>query len=97
MQTSLKPTGRNVVVRRTNPQDKSPGGIILPDTAKEKPSRGTVLAVGPGEYQNGTFVKTTTTVGQDVYFMPYSFSEFKHEGEDLLIIGEANILAAITH
>jgi chaperonin GroES len=96
MAWSLKPMGDRVVVKPKGREEQSRGGIILPDTAGEKPQQGEVLSVGPGrQLENGTRVALDVNVGDTVLFAKYSGTEFKLEDDDLLILSERDILAVI--
>ena len=93
----IKPLHDRVVVKRLDELTKTAGGIIIPDTAKEKPSEGIVEAVGPGMVTpDGKVVPMTVKVGDKVLFGKWSGTEIKVKGEDRLIIKEPEILAIIT-
>ncbi|EUB71135.1 co-chaperone GroES [Pseudomonas hormoni] len=93
----LRPLHDRVVVRRSEEEKKTAGGIVLPGSAAEKPNQGEVLAVGPGKaLENGEVRALAVKVGDKVVFGPYSGSNtVKVDGEDLLVIGESEILAVI--
>ncbi|AUM71398.1 MULTISPECIES: co-chaperone GroES [Pseudomonas] len=93
----LRPLHDRVVVRRSEEEKKTAGGIVLPGSAAEKPNQGEVLAVGPGKaLENGEVRALSVKVGDKVVFGPYSGSNtVKVDGEDLLVIGESEILAVI--
>jgi len=96
MALSLKPLGDRVVVKPKGRDEQTRGGIILPDTAGEKPQQGEVLSVGPGRrLDNGSLVELDLKVGDTVLFAKYSGTEFKHEDADLLILNERDVLAVI--
>jgi chaperonin GroES len=96
MAWSLKPMGDRVVVKPKGREEQSRGGIILPDTAGEKPQQGEVLSVGPGrQLDSGKRVDLDIKVGDTVLFAKYSGTEFKLEDDDLLILSERDILAVI--
>jgi chaperonin GroES len=85
-----------LIVRRIEEEEKAKGGIIIPDTAKEKPQRGEVLAVGNGKVlENGTKVTLDTKVGDKILFGKYSGTEVKIDGEDVLILREDEVLAVL--
>jgi chaperonin GroES len=85
-----------VVVERMDAETKSAGGILIPDTAKEKPMRGTVIAVGPGRVlDNGEVKALDVKKGDKVLFGGYAGSEVKLEGKDYLIVNESEIFAVI--
>jgi len=92
----LRPLNDRVVVRRIEEEEKTPGGIIIPDTAKEKPIQGEVLAVGMGKLMDdGNRRPLDVKVGDRVLFSKYAGTEVKVEGEELLIMREDDILAII--
>lgn len=89
---NLKPLGDRVVVKPLSEEDmKTPSGIYIPDTAKEKPQKGNVVAVGAGTKENPISVK----VGETVLYGKYSGTELKYEGKDYLIMKESDILAIV--
>ena len=88
---SIRPLGDRVLVKRVEEDQKTAGGIIIPDTAKEKPQRGEVVAVGPGKDDN----KMTVKVGDTVIYGKYAGQEFSHEGNDFLIMREDDILLVL--
>lgn len=90
------PLHDRVVLRRIDEADKTPGGIIVPDTAKEKPMQGEIVAVGPGARdQRGEIVALEVKAGDRVLFGKWSGSEVKIDGEDLLIMTESDIMGVI--
>lgn len=90
----LKPLGDRVVVKPIEQDEKTAGGIVLPDTAKEKPQRGEVLAVGTGKLlDNGERVALDVKVGDKVLYAKYGGTEVKVDGEAYLILRESDILA----
>jgi chaperonin GroES len=92
----LKPLEDRVVIKPAEPDDKMQGGIIIPDTAKEKPQRGEVIAIGPGKAsESGQIVKMTVKVGDTVLYGKYSGTEVTVSGEDYLIVRESDILAIV--
>ncbi|WP_189042757.1 co-chaperone GroES [Aliidongia dinghuensis] len=92
----FRPLHDRVIVRRIDAEDKTAGGIIIPDTAKEKPQQGEVAAVGPGvRDQQGQLVPTELKAGDRVLFGKWSGTEVKIDGEDLLIMKESDILGVI--
>ena len=93
---NLKPLFDNVVVEHVEQQDKSSGGVFLPDTAKEKPQEGMIRAVGPGRITDkGNVVEMHVKVGDRVLYRKYSGSEVKIDGTEYLIIPEKDILAIV--
>jgi chaperonin GroES len=96
MAWSLKPMGDRVVVKPLAREEVSRGGIVLPDTASEKPQQGEIIAVGPGRIlDNGSRVELELAVGDRVLFAKYSGTEFKLEDDDLLVLSERDILGII--
>ncbi|MBH49840.1 MAG: co-chaperone GroES [Candidatus Marinimicrobia bacterium] len=96
MALSLKPLSDRVVVEAAPAEEVSSGGIILPDTAQEKPQQGTVVAVGPGKTSDsGTLVKLTVKKNDKVLFGKYSGSDITIDGKDYMIMRESDILAII--
>lgn len=93
---SIKPLGDRVLVRPEAAEEKTASGIIIPDTAKEKPQRGEVVAVGPGKVENGTKVDMTVKDGDKVLYGKYSGTEVTIDGEDLLIMRESDILGVVS-
>ncbi|WHU02390.1 co-chaperone GroES [Sphingomonas sp. NIBR02145] len=92
----FRPLHDRVVVRRIEAEEKTSGGIIIPDTAKEKPQEGEVVAVGPGARDaNGTLVALSVQAGDRILFGKWSGTEVKIDGEDLLIMKESDILGVI--
>jgi chaperonin GroES len=93
---SLKPLHDRVVVKALEQEAKTKGGIIIPDTAKEKPMEGKVIAVGPGARgDDGRLIKPDVKKGDRILFGKWSGTEIKVEGEDLLIMKESDILGII--
>ena len=89
----IKPLHDRVVVRRLDEDEKTPGGIIIPDTAKEKPMQGEVVAVGPGgRDDDGKRIEPDVKAGDTVLFGKWSGTEVKIDGEELLIMKESDIL-----
>jgi len=88
---SIKPLADRVIVKPAAAEEKTKGGIIIPDTAKEKPQKGTVVAAGPGKKDEPVTVK----IGDDVLYGKYSGTEITFEGEDYLIMRESDILAIV--
>ena len=92
----FKPLHDRVVVRRFDEETKTAGGIIIPDTAKEKPMQGEVVAVGPGARNDkGELVPMTVKAGERVLFGKWSGTEVKIDGEELLIMKESDILGIL--
>jgi chaperonin GroES len=92
----FRPLHDRVVVRRVEAEEKTSGGIIIPDTAKEKPQEGEVVAVGPGVRDaDGTLAELSVKPGDSILFGKWSGTEVKIDGEDLLIMKESDILGVI--
>ncbi|QGY40185.1 co-chaperone GroES [Pseudodesulfovibrio cashew] len=93
---NLKPLNDRVLVKRLDVEEKTAGGIYIPDSAKEKPSKGEILAVGPGKLDdNGERVSMTVSVGDIVLFAKYAGSEINIDGEETLVMREDDILAIV--
>ena len=92
----LKPLGDRVIVEVVEEEETTASGIVLPDTAKEKPQRGRVLAVGPGRYEDGKLVPLDVNDGDEIIFSKYGGTEVKVGGEEYLILRESDILAKVT-
>jgi chaperonin GroES len=85
-----------VVIRRLHPEEKTVGGIIIPDTAQEKPMEGQVVAVGPGvRNEQGQIIALEVKAGDRILFGKWSGTEVKHDGEELLIMKESDIMGII--
>jgi chaperonin GroES len=96
MAISIKPLGNRLVVQAIEEEEITAGGIVLPETAKEKPQKGTVLAVGPGERNDdGDHMPLEVKEGDTVLFAKYAGTEIKYEGKKLLIMRESDILAKL--
>jgi chaperonin GroES len=89
----LTPLGDRVIVKAIEEEEVTASGIVLPDTAKEKPQRGKVLAVGKGRYEDGKLIPPDVAEGDEVVYSKYGGTEIKVEGEELLILRESDILA----
>ncbi len=95
--SKLQPLGDRVVVKPSDREEMSRGGIVLPDTAKEKPQRGSIIAIGKGRRDDdGDRVEMDVKVGDLVLFAKYAGTEFKLEDDDLLILSEKDILAVVS-
>lgn len=92
---SFRPLGDRVLIRRAAPEAQSAGGILLPDTAREKPCRGTVVAVGPGQFSDGVTKVPEVTEGDVVLFPAYGGTPVTVAGEELLILAERDLLGVI--
>ena len=92
----LRPLGDRILVKRIKEEEKTKGGIIIPDTAKEKPQEGKVVAVGKGKVaDDGKLIAPEVKAGDKILFGKYSGSEIKLEGEDLIVLREDDILGII--
>lgn len=93
---NLKPLDERIVVEPVEAEEKTPGGIVLPDTAKERPQRGTVLAVGPGKLlDNGERSPMSVAVGDEVIYGKYSGTDIEIDGKEVKILRESDVLAKI--
>ncbi len=96
MSVNLKPLGNRVVVEPLEQEEMTAGGIVLPETAKEKPQKGKVLSIGPGDRdEDGKRIPMDVTVGDTVLFAKYSGTEIKMDGKKLLILRENDLLAIV--
>jgi chaperonin GroES len=92
----LRPLGDRILVKRIKEEEKTKGGIIIPDTAKEKPQEGKVVAVGKGKVaEDGKLITPEVKAGDKILFGKYSGSEIKLEGDDLIVLREDDILGII--
>ncbi|WP_042353100.1 co-chaperone GroES [Bacillus massiliigorillae] len=92
----LKPLGDRVIIELVQSEEKTASGIVLPDSAKEKPQEGKIVAVGAGNvYDNGERVALEVAVGDRIIFSKYAGTEVKYEGTEYLILRESDILAVI--
>ena len=96
MAFNLKPLGSRVVIEPLEQEDVTAGGIVLPETAKEKPQKGKVLSIGPGDRdENGKRIAMDVNVGDTVLFAKYAGTEIKVDGKKLLILRESDLLAIV--
>ncbi|MDI9441964.1 MAG: co-chaperone GroES [Firmicutes bacterium] len=92
----LKPLGDRIVLKVLEAEEKTASGIVLPDTAKEKPQQGKIIAVGPGKHSDdGKLIPMSVKEGDTVLFAKYAGTEVKLEGEELLILRESDLLAIV--
>jgi len=92
----IRPLGNRIVVERLEAEEKTSGGIVLPDTAKEKPKEGKIVAVGEGEVlDNGERAELSVSVGDRIIFESYAGTEVKVDGEEYLIMKEDDVLAVV--
>jgi chaperonin GroES len=93
---NLRPLDDRVVIEQSQAEERTSGGIVLPDTAKEKPQRGTVLAIGPGKLlDNGQRGALSVVVGDEVIYGKYSGSDIEVDGRDIKILRESDVLAKV--
>jgi chaperonin GroES len=92
---NLKPLGDRVIVKPSEGEEKTASGIVLPDTAKEKPQEGEVVAVGSGRTEDGKKIAPEVSVGDKIIYSKYGPTEVKVEGVEYLILSERDILAVI--
>ena len=96
LKLKLKPLGDRLVIKPATREETTASGIVLPDTAKEKPQRGTVVAAGEGRRDDdGDRIEMDVKVGDEVLFAKYAGTEFKLDDQDLLILAEKDVLAVI--
>ncbi len=94
---AVKPLDDRVLVKQSEAEEKTAGGIVLPDTAKEKPQKGTVIAVGPGKLlDSGKRGEMGLKKGDEVYYGKYSGTEIKIDGDPYVILKESDVLAVVT-
>lgn len=94
--TKIKPLSDRVLVQPEPAEEKTKSGIIIPDTAKEKPQEGTVVAAGPGKVENGTKIDMSVSEGDKVLYGKYSGTEITLDGEEYLIMRESDILGIVS-
>jgi chaperonin GroES len=93
---SVRPLDDRVLIKQSKAEEKTAGGIVLPDTAKEKPQRGRVIAAGPGKLlDSGQRAKMSLKKGDEVFYGKYSGTEVKIDGENYVILKESDVLAVI--
>ena len=97
MSVTIKPLEDRLVIKAVEAEQTTASGLVIPDTAKEKPQEGEVLAVGPGRVDdNGNRVPLDVSVGDKVIFSKYGGTEVKYDGEDLLILSARDVLAVVS-
>ena len=94
--TTIKPLADRVVVRALAREEKTASGIVLPDTAKEKPQEGEVIAVGPGRREDGRLIPLEVRVGDRILFSKYAGTEIKLNDEEVLVMRESDLLAVLS-
>ena len=92
---NLQPLDDRIVVRPSEAEEKTASGLVIPDTAKEKPQEGEVLAVGPGRFEDGDRVPLDVKVGDKVIYSKYGGTEVKLGGDELLILSARDVLAIV--
>lgn len=95
VKVKIKPLEDRIVVQANEAETTTASGIVIPDTAKEKPQEGTVLAVGPGRFEDGTRVPLDVKVGDTVLYSKYGGTEVKYSGEEYLVLSARDVLAII--
>ena len=95
MGVSLQPLEDRIVVKPSEGEEMTASGLVIPDTAKEKPQEGEVLAVGPGRFEDGTRVPLDVKVGDKVIYSKYGGTEVKFGGEDFLVLSARDVLAVV--
>lgn len=92
---NLKPLGDRLIVQAVEEEEKTASGIVLPDTAKEKPQKGKVLAVGDGKMEDGSRIPLDVSEGDEILYSKFGGTEIKVEGDDLLVLRESDVLAKV--
>ena len=92
---NLKPLGDRLIVKAIEEEETTASGLVLPDTAKEKPQKGTVLAVGDGSYEDGERRPLDVSEGDEVLYSKYGGTEVKVDGEEVLVLRESDVLAKV--
>ena len=92
---NIKPLEDRIVVQANEAETTTASGIVIPDTAKEKPQEGTVIAVGPGRFENGNRLPLDIAVGDTVIYSKYGGTEIKYSNEDYLVLSSRDVLAVI--
>ena len=92
---NLKPLGDRLIVQALEEEETTASGLVLPDTAKEKPQRGKVVAVGDGVYEDGNRRPLEVSEGDEVLYSKYGGTEIKVDGDDLLVLRESDVLAKV--
>ena len=95
MSVSLQPLEDRIVVKPLESEETTPSGLVIPDTAKEKPQEGEVIAVGPGRFEDGKRIPLDVKVGDTVIFSKYGGTEVKLSGEEYLILSARDVLAIV--
>ena len=96
MSVSIKPLEDRIVIRQVEAEQTTASGLVIPDTAKEKPQEGEVLAVGPGRFEDGQRLPLDINVGDKVIYSKYGGTEVKYDGQEYLILSARDVLAVVT-
>ncbi len=96
MSVSIKPLEDRILVKPLDAEQTTASGLVIPDTAKEKPQEGEVLAVGPGRYEDGNRVPVDVQVGDKVVYSKYGGTEVKYDNEEYLILSARDVLAVVS-
>jgi chaperonin GroES len=96
MGVPIKPLEDKIVIKVSAPETTTASGLVLPDTAQDKPQEGEVLAVGPGKFENGSRAPLDLNVGDKVLYSKYGGTEVKYSGEEYLILSARDVLAVVT-
>ena len=96
MSVTIKPLEDRIVVKALDAEQTTASGLVIPDTAKEKPQEGEVLAVGPGRFEDGVRVPLDVAVGDKVIYSKYGGTEVKYDGQEYLILSARDVLAIVT-
>lgn len=91
----LKPLGDRLIVKAIEEEETTASGIVLPDTAKEKPQKGKVVSVGEGKVEDGSRIPLEVAAGDEVLYSKYGGTEIKVEGDELLVLRESDVLAKV--
>ena len=92
---TIRPLHDRILVKRLEGEDKTAGGLYIPDTAKEKPTQGEVIAVGPGRFEKGARIPMELKVGDQVIYGKYSGTPYSYEGDEYVIIKASDVLAKL--
>ena len=96
MSVNIKPLEDRIVVQTLEAEQTTASGLVIPDTAKEKPQEGTVVAVGPGRFEDGTRVPLDVAIGDKVIYSKYGGTEVKVEGDEYLVLSARDLFAIVT-
>ena len=92
---NIKPLADNILIEPLDREERTPSGILIPDTAKEKPQEGLIVAVGPGREEEGKLIKPAVKIGDRVIYKKWGGNEVKVEGKEMLLVKEEDILAVV--